>query len=215
MSKTKTIGIIFLLSVVLAIAGLVGCQKDQVIVGPEEVEPISKINFEDIKPVEVVSLDAPVEPVEPVKVVGQAQFYNLGYSKSGKTVVFRGNLRDTKTFNDLTSQDVNVYCNGNFMNSGITDSKGHFEIVGTCASGTLWATTNYNDLPYESYHVGIVKTTSFRSSSRSSSSSSGSSDTAESNFEPATPVGVPEFSTTTLAAAIITACLGLALVRKR
>jgi len=214
------------LLLVLAIAGFAGWQTEDV-AQPKEVVKLTEASLEDASvPEPEIVVEAPVDP-EPVVVIGQAQFYNLGYTVGRDFLTFRGTVRDTATLDKLVGHEIDAYCGGKFMGSEDTDSKGVFEISGDCPEGSVWAITKYNDKEYESDHVRIIVnsklgrqsspgSSSLGGSSSGGSSSGGSSSGGSSSIKPAqTPVGVPEFSTTTLAAAIVTVCLGIAFVRRR
>jgi len=214
--RKLTILFIMVLALIATIALLAGCEEG-ILTGNAVSEPqaqdTDKWHFEPQAQetgtaATVISLSADDETEDII--IGKAYFRDFSYSLRGIRITLEGVIYDSKTKDTIPGLPVAVYCNGkSISDEGITtDDHGFFYITpdGQCTYGDeAWIQVEYNGREYESDHILIPKRIVKRSSSSKKSSGSSS--------DP--PIGVPEFSTVTLAIAILGSGLGIAFLRKR
>jgi hypothetical protein len=148
----------------------------------------------------VTPASAPSAPLETT--VGQASFVDVGYAVTDGHLIVEGRTTDKATKNAIADAPIAVYCSGTKIGSTATDAEGAFSaLTEGCESGQqVWATVEYQGETYESEHVTFVQFDDSVHHARSR--------------QTVAPSGVPEFSATTLAVAVIAGCLGLAFLRK-
>lgn len=135
---------------------------------------------------------------------GDAVFHGMGHWVGDKIVNIEATVKNSATGTGLGSLPVEIFCDGKAVGFGITDIDGYFSLSSECRSvdsvTEMWAEVFYNDNTYESDHIWIP--------AKSISSGGKVKSLAQ-------PAGVPEFSTITLAIAVIGGALGMAVMRKR
>jgi hypothetical protein len=135
---------------------------------------------------------------------GTVSFEDIGYAVLNSHLLMEGTANDRTTKSPIADAPVTVYCSGTKIGGTATGAAGAFSALteGSCESGDqVWATIEYNGVTYESEHVTFIQ---FDDSVQS----------ARHRTATVAPSGVPEFSTSTLAVAVIVGCLGLAFLRK-
>lgn len=134
---------------------------------------------------------------------GAAQFRDQDYNIDGRHVSFEAVVYDYLRAESIPGLPVVRYCDGNKVATDtVTDENGYFRLdFDECGNfHEAWVEVEYNDEKSESNHIRVHIPV------RTVSGSSGPTSRG--------PVGAPEFSTITLALAVIAVTLGLAFLRK-
>ncbi len=159
----------------------------------------------------VASLDAPQSDNESTGKdqdpsgdgTGKAQFRDEKYSVDGDHISFEAVVYDYVKSEPLSGLAITRYCDGDDVATDVvTDDDGYFSLdFDDCGSiSEAWVEVEYNDEITESQHIHLHYPI------RLASGPSG---------VVSHPLGAPEFSTLTLAIAVIAVTLGIAFLRKQ
>jgi len=179
------------------------------------VEPVVELTVEE--PVPEIQKEE-VEVIEEDIVIEYPLFRNIQYSLKGKSLEIEGDVITAYGQEPVQEQDIKVFCNGALVSDDEqTSTSGHFddESEGDCKPGQdAWVSVLFNDKWYDSDKYPIAKEAQSGSGSSSSSGPSGKTHSSNLSEVVTSPTGVPEFSTSTLAIAIVLGCMGIAVLRK-
>lgn len=199
--KKLIISVGVMLAIVSAVITMSLVQEDEEMVVEQTGQVMS---FSGAEPAEQAALQSGRQ------VKGELVFSDVKYS-ADENVVLTARLTDSQTEEPVQGLKVTAFCKDIKTAEAKTVENGSFQLTADddCKAGdNVWVEAEYNGEAYEQSFIMML----------GSSTTGGKNPSIEARQKLSTlsqdPKGVPEFSTITIAMAVIGGCLGLAFLRK-